>query len=242
MTGPEIAGGLGAACAVLLLAARPRRRARTATRSGHARRATSPLLRSVRRIAGVIAWPSTGWLVGGLGGAVVATVARSVAPAWQGRTRRRRQRRAVARALPEAIELLVLVVRAGRVPAAAVADIADRVGPPLDEAFGAVVAGLAGGQRFADAIGELARRIGPAAQPMVDALATADRYGLPLAPMLEVLAAEARRQRRRADEADARQLPVRLSVPLVLCTLPSFVLIAIVPLLIGALSSLDLSR
>jgi hypothetical protein len=33
-------------------------------------------------------------------------------------------------------------------------------------------------------------------------------------------------------------LPVRLAMPLVLCTLPSFVLLAIVPLLVGALSSL----
>jgi len=48
----------------------------------------------------------------------------------------------------------------------------------------------------------------------------------------------ARQQRRRDSDAAARELPVRLAVPLVLCTLPSFVLLAIVPLLLGALSSL----
>ena len=59
-----------------------------------------------------------------------------------------------------------------------------------------------------------------------------------LAPALEQLSAEARRSRRRRDEADARRLPVRLSFPLVVCTLPSFVLLAIAPAVLAALSSL----
>ena len=69
-------------------------------------------------------------------------------------------------------------------------------------------------------------------------LGAADRYGLPLAPALDRLAAEARLARRQQAEAAARELPVRLAAPLVLCTLPSFVLLASVPLLIGTVSSL----
>ena len=60
---------------------------------------------------------------------------------------------------------------------------------------------------------------------------------MPIAPVLERLAEEARSERRRAADAAARQLPVRLAAPLVVCTLPAFVLLAIVPLLIGAFSS-----
>ena len=37
----------------------------------------------------------------------------------------------------------------------------------------------------------------------------------------------------------ARRLPVRLSFPLVVCTLPSFVLLAIAPAVLGALSTLQ---
>jgi hypothetical protein len=51
---------------------------------------------------------------------------------------------------------------------------------------------------------------------------------------------EAREQRRRDGQAAARELPIRLAAPLVLCTLPSFALLAIAPLLLGALSSLHL--
>ena len=94
------------------------------------------------------------------------------------------------------------------------------------------------GDRFADALRQLRASLGPIAQPLVDSLSAADRYGLPLAPVLERLSFEARQQRRRDTDATARELPVRLAMPLVLCTLPSFVLLAIVPLLLGALSSL----
>ena len=41
--------------------------------------------------------------------------------------------------------------------------------------------------------------------------------------------------------ASARRLPVRLTFPLVTCTLPSFVLLAIAPAVIGALSTLRAS-
>ena len=83
-------------------------------------------------------------------------------------------------------------------------------------------------------------QVQPTAQPMslADSFAAADRYGQPLAPVLERLADEARQHRRRQADTLARQLPVRMSLPLVLCTLPSFVLLAVVPLLLAALSSL----
>ncbi|HEY7627328.1 MAG TPA: type II secretion system F family protein, partial [Ilumatobacteraceae bacterium] len=108
----------------------------------------------------------------------------------------------------------------------------------LRDAFAAVGESMMRGTRFADALTELGARLGPIAQPLVDSLSAADRYGLPLAPLLERLAFEARQQRRRDTEAAARELPVRLAAPLVVCTLPSFVLLGIVPLLLGALSSL----
>jgi tight adherence protein C len=56
--------------------------------------------------------------------------------------------------------------------------------------------------------------------------------------VLDQLTIEIRAARRRLDQAAARKLPVRLSFPLVTCTLPSFVLLAIAPAVIAALSSL----
>ena len=73
---------------------------------------------------------------------------------------------------------------------------------------------------------------------MADGFAAADRDGLPLAPVLERLADEARQMRRRQVDERTRRLPVQLAVPLVLCTLPSFALLTVVPMLLAALTSL----
>ena len=148
--------------------------------------------------------------------------------------------RDIAAGFPDALDLLVLSIRAGYLPALAIGEITPYVPTALRPSFSAVDQALRRGDRFADALGQLRLQLGPIAQPLVDSLSAADRYGLPLAPVLERLSFDARQQRRRDTDAAARELPVRLAMPLVLCTLPSFVLLAIVPLLLGALSSLHI--
>ena len=170
-----------------------------------------------------------------------AVLAVMITVVWHHRSGARRQartRRRIASDFPDALDLLVLSIRAGYLPAQAVVEIGPFLPLHVRAAFESVGAAMEQGQRFADALGRLPAALGPVAQPLVDSLSAADRYGLPLAPVLEQLSSEARQQRRRDSDAAARELPVRLAIPLVLCTLPSFVLLAIVPLLLGALSSL----
>lgn len=160
---------------------------------------------------------------------------------WQHTSSARRAARAtrlISASYPDALDLLVLSIRAGYIPAQAIIEVTPFLPPALRAAFVAVDEAMRSGSRFAEALQELHLRLGPIAEPLTDSLSSADRYGLPLAPVLERLAFEARQHRRREADATARELPVRLSVPLVLCTLPSFVLLAVVPLLLGALSSL----
>lgn len=153
------------------------------------------------------------------------------------RRRHVRQRRAIV-ALPDLIELVVVGVRAGLTPAAAIG-VAEQHAPlELRPAVAEVVLRLQRGSRLADALAALPEVVGPGAAPFADALAAADRYGLPIEPVLDRLASDARAERRRQGEQDARTLPVRLAFPLVVCTLPAFVLLAIVPALLGALSTL----
>jgi tight adherence protein C len=149
-----------------------------------------------------------------------------------------RRRREVQAAVPDAVELLVLCVHAGRSPVQAVLEVGGRGPPSLRPAFAAVELALHRGRSLAEAVSELPRHIGPAGRELASALAMADRDGLPLAPLLDRLADDARATRRRLGEAAARRLPVHLSFPLVVCTLPSFVLLAIAPAVLGALSTL----
>jgi pilus assembly protein TadC len=166
---------------------------------------------------------------------IVAIVA--VVVARRRRARRLRAHAATVAAVPELLELLVALVRAGCTPAEAMRRVAPRAPIPVAEPLARVIARLDQGQRFADALHELAVVV-PAARPAVDLLATADRYGLPLAPVLDRLADEARAQRRRLGEAQARELPVRLAFPLVCCTLPSFAVLTVVPIVVASLGSL----
>jgi len=82
-------------------------------------------------------------------------------------------------------------------PALAVDQMARLSPPPFADAFATVVRRVAHGQRLADALDALPERLGDPVRPMVRTLAGAERYGSPLAPALEVLGHEARRDRRR---------------------------------------------
>lgn len=153
--------------------------------------------------------------------------------------RTRRRERQLDAAFPELLDLLVVSVQAGLLPAQALREARELVEPPLRDALDAFDTRLARGERFADALAALVDLLGPRALGLVATVVATDRHGLPLAPAVERLADDARSHRRRLAEATARELPVRMSFPLVLCTLPSFALVAIVPLLVGALSSLQ---
>ena len=151
-----------------------------------------------------------------------------------------RRRVAAARraAFPDTVELIVIAVRSGRSPTEAVGVAASLSAGVLAPAFEAFAHRLHRGAAFADALASFGDVVGPTARPFVDAMATADRYGLPLAPVLDRLVDEARAERRRQAAEAARRLPVALSFPLVVCSLPAFVLLAIVPAVLGAVAAL----
>ncbi len=152
--------------------------------------------------------------------------------------RRLATERGIRNHLPEAIELLVLLLQSGSTPIAAIRELTDVVHPVLRPAYAGVIHRLDRGQRLADALIELPHHLGIGARPLVDVIATADRYGLELAPVLDSLAGEARAARRRLADAEARTLPVKLSFPLVTCILPAFMTTSIVPALAGSLLAL----
>jgi len=154
------------------------------------------------------------------------------------RRRELRERAAREAAFPDAIEFVALAVRAGHTPRAAVHHASSYVDPVLAPAFAVYEHRCARGAAFADALVAFADAIGGEARVTVDALAAADRYGLPIAPVLDRLVDDARDHRRRRAEEAARRLPISMSFPLVACTLPSFVLLAVVPAVLGAVVAL----
>jgi tight adherence protein C len=193
--------------------------------------------RSTAAIVGAAALVAVVVIAGPLAALVLSTATIAVRRLRPMRADRRR-RSLAERDLPAAMDLLVLSVRAGLTPQQAFGELATTHAGPVGEAFAEVVRRTQRGQPFADALGALGELLGPRAGALADVIATSDRHGLALGPTLDQLALEAAATRQRLDQADARRLPVKLSFPLVACTLPSFVLLAIVPAMIAALSSL----
>ena len=140
--------------------------------------------------------------------------------------------------MPDLLDLLVVSLQAGLPVPEALATIRRHVPEVVGTAIDVVIDRVERGARLVDAIEGLVDVLGTRALALVAAIGATERDGLPLTPTLDRLADDARAHRRRAAEIDARRIPVRLAVPLVCCTLPSFVCIAIGPLLVGALSSL----
>ncbi len=151
---------------------------------------------------------------------------------------RRAADRAVADCLPDAVDLLLLCTAAGWSVPVAHPRVASRVAPPLGPALQAAAASAERGRHRAEAILDALAPLGDRARGLGDVLADHLRYGVPLAPGLERLGLELRLDRRRRAELDARRVPVRLLAPLVLCTLPAFALLTVVPLLAASLRAL----
>jgi tight adherence protein C len=144
---------------------------------------------------------------------------------------------ALARDLPVAIDLLGVAVGAGCTPYLAV-EVAARWSPAqVAAAFDGVLRSCTLGLDFESALDAVARAT-PRLRAMADALLATDRLGVPVGPVLARLAEEDRLALRRAAEAHARRIPVRLLFPLVFLVLPAFVLLTVVPGLAAGLGRL----
>ena len=145
----------------------------------------------------------------------------------------------IERALPDVVDLLRLGAHAGLTPHQLLPVVIDVLPTAIGPAFVEVQRRVQLGVRLGDALDAL-DPLGEVAHPLVAAMRSAAFDGTPLLPALERVATDARLLRRRRAEHDARRLPVQLLLPLVLCVLPAFVLLAVVPLIAASIGSLSL--
>jgi Flp pilus assembly protein TadB len=159
-------------------------------------------------------------------------------PRWVEKRELTRRRWAVVDAMPEAADLLALSVAGGLTVPGAVAAVARWAPEPVGAAFTAAAGEIALGQATAEVLEDVGDALGAPARPLVDALIASERYGAPLGDSLDRVARETRLERRRRGEERARRVPVLLLFPLVLCVLPAFGFLTVVPLLVGSLPDL----
>ncbi|HCB04849.1 MAG TPA: secretion system protein TadC [Nocardioides bacterium] len=142
------------------------------------------------------------------------------------------------RELPDAIDLLTISVESGLGFDAAVQQVARNTEGPLAEEFSRVLREMQIGQGRAEALRALGERSNVAdLRSFVGAMVQADSFGIPIAQVLRVQSAEMRVKRRQRAEEKAQQVPVKITIPLIFCILPTLFIAVMGPAVLSIMDS-----
>ena len=136
----------------------------------------------------------------------------------------------ILKSLPDVLDQITVGVEAGLGFDAAMARTAKSNEGPLAQELMRTLQHVAAGLSRAEALrGMATRNKVPELRQFVGAILQAEQYGIPMAQVLRVQAAEQRRRRRQRAEEKAMKLPVKVLFPLVLCILPTLFIVLIGP-------------
>lgn len=144
----------------------------------------------------------------------------------------RRRRDQVARSLPVGVDLLVAALSAGRPPGQALSSVAEAVGGPLGADLSDIAARLELGADPVQVWREVAQD--PVLGPVGLSFGRAATSGASVTTVLSRCVEDLRRRRRAEANRVARSAGVRTAAPLGLCFLPAFILVGVVPTVVGA--------
>ncbi len=151
----------------------------------------------------------------------------------------KRRKEKLDRALPDALDLMVVCTEAGLGLDAAFQRVSNEIGhshPILADELMLTSVELNILPRRQEALDNLMNRTGTSAiESVVNTLGQTERYGTPLGQSFRVLASDFRDQRMLKAEAKAARLPAILTVPLVVFILPSLFAVLLGPAVIKSL-------
>lgn len=154
-----------------------------------------------------------------------------------------KRRAAIVKALPDALDLMVISAEAGLSLDAALSRVAREttrgsVALADELELTSIELGLLPDRRTA--LENLAKRTGLAQiRALIGALMQTEKYGTPLAQSLRVLAGEMRNTRLLKAEEKAARLPAILTVPMVIFILPALFVVLVGPAILNTIDSLS---
>jgi tight adherence protein C len=171
-----------------------------------------------------------------------AALVGSMAPEWVVGRRTRSRQAAIRRALPDALDLLVICAEAGLSLDAAFERVSREMGescPELAAEVGLTAVELGFLPDRAKALHGLVDRVPlPGVRALMTTLAQTERYGTPLAQSMRVLAAEMRNERMMRAEEKAARLPAVLTLPLMLFIMPPLFIVLVGPAVLSVVDTL----
>jgi len=145
---------------------------------------------------------------------------------------------AIRLALPDTLDQMTIAVEAGLGFDLAMSKAASSGRGPLSEELIRTLQDMSIGRSRRDSYRELERRTSSEdLRRFIRAIAQADAYGISIADVLRVQAAEMRTKRRQRAEEQALKVPVKIIFPLVLCILPVLFIVVLAPAAIGIYSA-----
>lgn len=140
------------------------------------------------------------------------------------------RRGAIVRALPDALDMLVVTIEAGQSFDQALKRVSARWYNPLTEEFNRILTEIVLGRTRREALMAAADRIGlPDMSNLISAILQADQLGVSIGDVLRVQASQLRTLRRQRAETLAREASIKLLFPLVFLIFPAMFAVLLGP-------------
>jgi len=149
------------------------------------------------------------------------------------RSKIRRRQEEIVKALPDALDLLVICVEAGLGFDAAMGKVYEKWDNELALAFGRVLREIQLGKLRRDALKHMAERLDvPDVNTFTAAIIQAEQLGVSMAKILRVQSDQMRVKRRQRAQEKAQQAPVKMMIPMTLLIFPSIWIVLLGPAII----------
>jgi len=153
-------------------------------------------------------------------------------------SRGQERQKTITHELPDVLDQMTIAVAAGLGFEAALSRAAANGKGPLAEELSRTLHDVAVGRSRRDAYNALVSRTDvPDLKRFVAAVNQADAYGIAIADVLKLQAAEMRVKRRQRAEEQAMKVPVKVNFPLMLCFLPALLITVVGPAVLGLIVS-----
>ncbi|MEP7291854.1 MAG: type II secretion system F family protein [Chloroflexota bacterium] len=150
----------------------------------------------------------------------------------------KRRQDAIWRALPDALDLLVICVEAGLGFDMAMGKVYEKWENDLAIAFGRVLREIQLGKMRRDALRDMANRMDvPDVTAFIAAIIQADQLGVSMSKILRIQADQMRVKRRQRAQEKAHQAPVKMMLPMVFLIFPSLWIVLLGPSIIILMNS-----
>jgi tight adherence protein C len=154
------------------------------------------------------------------------------------RSKIRKRQDNIVKALPDALDLLVICVEAGLGFDAAMGKVYEKWDNDLALAFGRVLREIQLGKLRREALKDMSDRMDvPDVSAFTAAIIQADQLGVSMAKILRVQSDQMRIKRRQRAQERAQQAPVKMMIPMVLLIFPSIWVVLLGPAILKVMAS-----